>query len=94
MALKPGDPDTVRLASMGGIAKAAKYPASQLTAAATRAADQRFIVQARAMHPDADEQEIVRVAGLLRRLHLKKAAHKRWAKNRKPEPFVLQEPGE
>ena len=81
-----------RVASMGGIAKAAKYPKHTLTAAATRAADQRFIDEARRMHPAADEREIVRVAGLLRRLHMKQAAHKRWAKHRAAQPFTLQEP--
>lgn len=48
------------------------------TAAARRAADDRFVAEARRIHPDLPEEEILKRAGNLRSAHAIRAARARW----------------
>ncbi len=81
---------------IGGLARAARY-GPEITARATRAADERFLTEARALAPSGTpESEIVRRAALLRREFYSRLAYKsaEARRKRKAAPFTLEQPGE
>lgn len=53
---------------------------AQATEAARRAADDRFLMAARVIHPDASEAEVRTAAANLRSAHAVRAARARWSK--------------
>lgn len=72
------DPAAARqIAALGGYAKAAKHVGdpAELTAKAKRAADQRFVDQARVIAPDDDERAVLRRAAILRREFYQRLAY-------------------
>ena len=78
------DPEIRRIiASMGGYARSAKAAdRSSLTAAARAASAERWVRQARALHPGADEQAIAKVADALMREHMQRMVLARHRKAR------------
>ena len=59
---------------IGAAVARARHSPTELTAAGRAAFLGRFMEQARALHPDADDAEIIRVAGELKRVYFLRLA--------------------
>jgi hypothetical protein len=67
---------------------------SAATAAARRAADDRFFVEARRLHPGVSEEEIIKRARNLRSAHAIRAARTRWSSTTRRDSQMAQESDE
>lgn len=81
MASNPSD--RTLIARLAALERWAREPdRSAATAAARRALDDRYLAQARTLHPDLPERELRIRAENLRSAHAIRAARARWARHR------------